>query len=405
MCLRPITVATGEQVSCRSCDACITRRRFDWVSRGMAEKAMSAQTLVFALTYNDETQENRDGAKMFRYTDVRRWLARLRRDIAFKTGQTSAVRFLIAGEQGDENQRVHWHAVLFSDVDLLTVGKWVNYKGEEVTDREKMISPYGKNKPKFRYSWSMWPHGFTVVQEPDEEGMSYALGYALKDQYAVDKSANDRRITKAENFSTGVFRMSKTPPVGAYFLEGLLCELGGNLDVLPALRVSVPELRGYWSPTGSMRKALIRGLRWLNDQSLEATGRPAAQWSSLIASCADNASDLEGLIDGEEDEDAESIGAEIERKSREYQRRLSDREIAERCGGALPCIECCRGLPEAALSAVGLRRGSYDEPEFVTFDGGAADFSERGSGLNSGCYLREAASRKRVFPSSAKDTA
>lgn len=394
MCLRPLTTEAGVQVSCRSCDECIGQRRFDWVSRAMAERAVSAQTMVLTLTYNEETQENRDGARFFRYADVRKLSHRIRSAIYHKTKKRAAFRFLVAGEQGDQFQRVHWHAVFFTDVDLLTLGQWVNYKGEQVTDPERIISPIG-DKPKFRLNWSLWPHGYTVAQLPDEGGLHYALSYALKDQFAVDKAGNDRRITRAENYGTGVFRMSKNPPIGGRYLDQLIAELAASGQVLPATKVQVPDLRGYWFPRGVLRKRLLEAMAEINDASVADTGKPCSQWSSLVASCADNPSDLEVLLHGQSEEDEASVEWDIGRKSREHQQRLVDREIAQRCGGKLPCVECCRAFSADQLGEFGLR---YSESgEFEALDGQPADFEARGSGLNRGCYLNDAASRRRVF--------
>lgn len=397
MCLRPIMVETGVEVSCRSCDACVAARRFDWVSRGMAEKATSAQTLVLCLTYDAETQENRDAAKFFRYADIRRFFARLRRSISYDLGQVGALRFLVAGEQGDQNQRVHWHCVLFSDVDLLALGEW-SHNGRPISGPEEIVSDMEIK----RVHWTMWPHGFVTVQVPDEGGMHYALSYALKDQFAVDKARNDKRVVKAENFSAGLFRMSKTPPIGGYFVEELIQRLAETYECLPKLNVNVPELSGYWYPRGVMREKLLDGMRWIKDTSKSETGRYPAQWSSLVASCADNESDLERLLDGEaQQEDEIGVEATNERRRGEYFERNQTARIVERCAGAIPCADCLETLDTVGLGRYGLRRKS--DGCIVGVGGQPPCFAARRDGINPDCALRGAASRRKVFKRSAKN--
>lgn len=406
MCLRPLTLDTGDQVSCRVCDACIAQRRFDWVSRGMAEKAVSAQTLVITLTYDEKTQENRDGARMFRYADVRRFFARLRRAIFYKYSENGSLRFLVAGEQGDQFQRVHWHAVLFSDFDLLSIGEWSNRRGEILTDPEHIVSGVGLADKAKRVHWDQWPHGIVCVQVPDESGLHYALSYALKDAFAVDKARADKRISKAENYATGVFRMSKRPPIGGRYIDLVLAELASTLEVLPSPRLTVPDLRGYWYPRGVLREKLLDGLRGIKDQSVSTLGRVPPQWSSLLASCADNPTDLERLLDGEvDDEEEPSIERSLEFSASEQRQERVDRQIARKCGGAIPCAECLATLDAACLDWLGLRFGQAGESFVVQADGSPPDFEKRGGGINSFCAVRDSKSRKRVFPQSANSEA
>ena len=60
-----------------------------------------------------------------------------------------------------------------------------------------------------RLTWSHWPWGLISVQVPDQGGMMYALKYALKDQFNVEKSRGTMREHKAEAWGSGFFRMSK----------------------------------------------------------------------------------------------------------------------------------------------------------------------------------------------------
>lgn len=409
MCTRPITMfneAKGEEVtvSCRTCDECVATRRRGWVARAMAEKALHPQTFAVTLTYHDETEFTRDGARFFRYDDVRLFLAGLRRQIAYHTQETAALRFIAAGEQGSRNGRCHWHVILYSDVDLLTIGEFSAPWGV-VTAESDIVAPPGKDMPR---NWSMWPHGFVQVQRPDAGGMHYALSYALKDQFSVAKSEGSNRISRAEQFATGVFRMSKSPPIGAGFIDAAIYDCYSGGYVLPKLQLQIPEWRGYWVPTGILRKRLLEGMRRVN-ASLEAQhGRSANQWRPLVLSLQENEGDLEALgVIPESDPDEEQIETKVKRAAKEAAAANTIREIVRTCGGSLPCLQCCRGLPDQELWSFGVRFKEAGSSVLEAFTvAGQAKLNEQGyrnksNGINRACQLRDTASRKRAFPRSA----
>lgn len=342
MCQNPSTNPnTGDTFACRNCDACISQRRFDWVSRAMAEKHTSAQTICLTLTYDNSTQENREGAMMFRYSDVQAFFKRLRDHIKTKTGKTGSLRYIVAGEQGDRHGRCHWHIVLFSQVDLLELGEISTPYSN--TPPEKIVT--GPGERPIRLHWSIWGRGFVTFQQPDEGGIHYALTYALKDQFAGDKARGTNREAKSETFATGLFRMSKFPPIGQAYLDQRLSALRAMGAVLPSTKIRVPGLRGYWRPSGMLRKYLLTNLRDINHQVKEATGRNAPQWSSLVAACKNSDKDLEALH-GEEIEDdelADTIQRNAARK-REDQQVARDGYVRRRCGSTAPCNGCLSAI-------------------------------------------------------------
>lgn len=375
MCSTPLTTPEGREAACRRCDECLAARRNEWVSRAMAEKATSGEALVLCLTYGNDTPERRDGAAMFRYADVRRFLAGVRRKVFYHTGETGAVRFLAAGEQGSRDGRCHWHIVLFADVDLIALGEWKAPWGV-VTGRENIVSPNGRDD-KYRRSWSLWPHGFVTVQEPDEGGMAYALVYALKDQFAADRAKGTKRETKGESYATGVFRMSKLPPIGWPFLERLLADLAAKESVLPRVQLTVPERSGVWIPRGLLRKRLLAGLREINDLVRETRGRDCRQWSSLLASCAESETDME-VLDGDlgaEKAQADEAAERVEFDGRWRSDEAERRRIVRRCGSTLPCNACLDGLwAEGRCEAEGVEALVDDET------GGFAGYAVAGGG-------------------------
>lgn len=306
---------TGELMTfaCRRCDECIATRRHNWVARAMAEKTDHEYSYVIALTYSDETQAGRDGARMFCYADVSAFLKRLRAAARYEAkiqlwSVVPQVRFLCAGEQGSRNGRCHWHLILYSNVDLTLVGKF-RRSGVLVTHRRDMISV---GKQKRRLNWSLWPYGFMTMQEPDQGGMNYVLSYCLKDQFIYEKSKDTMRVAKSENFATGLFRMSKRPSIGENWLMLKMESLLEKGAVPPSLNLRVPGFHGFWQPSGSFRKKLLWCLVALNKRILWATGANAPQWASLLASCSENLADME-ILNGPQEEEIDRLGIRLAR--------------------------------------------------------------------------------------------
>lgn len=402
MCSRP-QEKDGNTFACRTCDDCIATRRSNWISRAMAEKTDHKHALCVALSYDDETEENRDAARMFAYADVRAFMARLRSYLR-RRKLPSSIRFLCAGEQGDRFGRCHWHLILYSDADLTKVGIF-KLRGRVVTsDNEKDF--YTEGKRKRRLHWDQWGKGFVTMQKPDQGGMHYVLSYCLKDQFTEQKSRDTMREAKSENFATGLFRMSKRPAIGERFVVRKMVALDASGSVLPSLKITIPETSGFWVPNGTLRKLPLVMLTGINQRVRWATGADAPQWSSLQASLKDMQSDLE-LMNGEETQnpdDYESDEAIFARRSRETAERQRRGEMAFRCGGAYPCTECLHDLPETTITSLGLERlwpedGGEWQYRPLAGEKTLRDLQrERGKGINPYCGQRGTKAARLTFP-------
>lgn len=240
--------------------------------------------LVVALTYNEETEHSRRSARIFDYRDIQELMWSVRRQVKYHLKRAGVVSFIAAGEMGERLGRCHWHLCLFSEVDLLQLGKWSASFGP-VSDRREIITPPGA-KPRRRV-WSLWKHGYVTVQEPDYGGFRYALAYALKDQFNVRKAAGTAREARAEVFSAGHLMMSKQPMIGARWVDSYLAELAEGGIVPPNLQLSVNGLdRPYW-PTGLLAERLLRGFALINAEHVARHGVNCAGWSTLLHECRD----------------------------------------------------------------------------------------------------------------------
>ncbi|AXH76137.1 MAG: replication initiator protein [Microviridae sp.] len=182
MCVTPrfLTLESGMtvEVACRNCWQCCENKINDWVGRCIAEEQDAVHTTVYTLTYGGDDKvtgvPTELGASILIYSDVQKWLKRLR-------FAGYPLRFLLCGENGSLKGRVHWHVICF----------WQ----DKVPDYKNGIRNF--NDP-------FWHHGFTMAEdlyEPKEKAIRYVCKY----------------LQKSEGNSS-FLRMSKKPPLGdGYF--------------------------------------------------------------------------------------------------------------------------------------------------------------------------------------------
>jgi len=314
----------------------------------MMEKAVTPFTMAVTLTYGSDTQEQHDAAKVFHYRHISSFLKLLRKRAFDLTGQNGQIRFIACGELGSKKGRCHWHLVLFSQVNLTKLGEFKQFPSGQVVAEEAEIISVDRKR---RLHWDAWPYGFVVIQEPDQDGIEYALKYAVKDQFGMEKSKATMRETKAEAYAAGYFRASRNPPIGQPFLDKKLAEWLQELVLPVSLQVNVPEYRGYWYPVGALRKRLLSGLHFINESCKVKRGKQAPQARALRATLVDNENDLErfehGTNDKEEPEDDFEQNRRIKRADAiEAIKREEGRRIRASCAGLAVCEACAANLPE-----------------------------------------------------------
>lgn len=87
-------------VPCRRCAACIQNRRNDWARRLVAESKLPGQHVFLTLTYAEEPDT-------FRKDHIQEYLQKIRKHYGKK------IRYFFVGELGEQNGRIHYHALLF----------------------------------------------------------------------------------------------------------------------------------------------------------------------------------------------------------------------------------------------------------------------------------------------------
>jgi len=155
----PLRLAEGKsfQVPCGRCIGCRLDRSRDWAVRCMHEAQLYGVNNCFVtLTYEDEHLPANYSV------DVRvhqLFMKRLRESVATK------LRFFACGEYGDDNQRPHYHYLLF------------NYRPNDL----KLHST--KNGVKLYTSThiqKIWPYGFSTVGNLTYQTAAYCARYTMK---------------------------------------------------------------------------------------------------------------------------------------------------------------------------------------------------------------------------------
>lgn len=180
MCEDGIKLETGAVVACRKCNQCQQAKILGWVGRCCAEAQHATGVSSLTLTYDDATAGQSRGVFLF-YSDVQRLFKRLRR-------AGYPLRYVVAGEYGEQKARAHWHCLIF-------------WQGK-IPD----LPPMDEEKQ----HWSFWntggrspkPMGFVYHQRPDGAGMHYVVKYLQKQQ--------GQRVAE--------FRQSRKPAIGSRYL-------------------------------------------------------------------------------------------------------------------------------------------------------------------------------------------
>lgn len=343
MCDRPISLDTGVKVSCRTCDACLSTKMQHWVARCMAEASQFKYVYALTLTYSERTERSRRGARSFRYSDVSDFNKRLARQTEFHNG-ARAPRFVVTGENGDKKGRVHWHMLVFHDFDITQLGEWFKY-GKKWNGARK-----GRRN---RLDWSLWPHGFVEIQEPNDNGVAYVLKYAFKDQFTNKRAKGTNREGKAVEVSTGLFRMSKGYGRGEAIGEPWLHEKVDKMLAAGQFPVSfdfkVPNYWGYWHVNGVQRRNLLDKLK----KYVASLDYRPPQFSALLSKMTDRERlEFEDGQEAIEEQDAEHRARDREFAFKESTQRGEFRRIAKvrkSCGNKTPCSACCARLDRRAF--------------------------------------------------------
>lgn len=178
------------ELPCGRCIGCRIQRTQHWAMRCMHEAKMHDANSFITLTYGENCEPS------LNYRHFQDFMRSLRR--------TTPVRFFAAGEYGSENQRPHWHALIFGKA----FDRWHQVSNQAWASRELA---------------DLWPHGHSSTGDVTQQSAGYVASYCVK---KITGPMADQHYTRV-NITTGeiiklapeMARMSLKPGIGETYLR------------------------------------------------------------------------------------------------------------------------------------------------------------------------------------------
>lgn len=170
---------------CGKCEGCRKSRAREWALRCKLESSGHQSTAFLTLTYNDEHLPHTLSKQ--HYAD---FIRQLRKQHAKRHQTTGLIRHFGSGEYGEQNQRPHYHALIF---------------GLHISERDLVEQA--------------WNKGFTTVEEVTDARIAYCAGYTSKKLAYRDRVHGSAII----DYETGEYlgkwqspflQMSRNPGIG-----------------------------------------------------------------------------------------------------------------------------------------------------------------------------------------------
>lgn len=199
-------LAADIKVACGECIGCKMEKARTWAIRCMHEASLHQDNSFVTLTYNDENMPDRASLD---YSEFQLFMKRLRKRFSGKK-----IRFYMAGEYGEENDRPHYHVILFG----LRFPDLVLHKE---SSRSKLYTS--------KILDGLWAKGFCTVGDVTFESAQYVARYILKKQNGK-RGELDYQVTDIETGEVcykekEMCQMSRKPGIGREFYEKYKSEI------------------------------------------------------------------------------------------------------------------------------------------------------------------------------------
>lgn len=221
-------------VPCGWCQACLHRRRREWVIRASHEARYHDKKCALCLTYSDEHLPS--NGSLSRKDHV--WFMRRLRD---KLGVSPM--YLGCGEYGEKLGRPHFHYVLF---------------GHDFVDREYLRQSASDVEVFTSASLSsVWTKGEATVQDYEDSAAGYVAGYVFKKlaPYLRDNRDADTGLKPYQRFSLDgsivdlvpEFQMaSQRPVIGRKWFDEFNQDLDKGYLTWQGTKMPIPRLYLRW---------------------------------------------------------------------------------------------------------------------------------------------------------------
>lgn len=207
-------IMQGKAFPCGKCLPCLGNRRRIWKHRLLLELTQHGDASFVTLTYSDENlpllnTRTLNGSPIALPTllpeDLRNWLKRFRKAI-----EPSRIRFYACGEYGGENQRPHYHAIIFG---YPTCRRGRTLRRPETRER----ALWAECCPSCALVGDTWGKGDIDLGMVEADSCGYVAGYIEK---KLTRRDDVTLLGREPEFS----RMSNRPGIGFDALHELASE-------------------------------------------------------------------------------------------------------------------------------------------------------------------------------------
>lgn len=203
-CYKPWTHHQGgatRQLSCGQCIGCRLEKSRQWAVRCVHEAQLYQDNCYITLTYDDH---NIPADNSLEHRDFQLFMKRLRKKFSDKT-----IRYYMAGEYGEKNQRPHFHAALFNHDFNDKIHLKQNAQGNIL-----YTSPTLEK---------IWTKGFSSIGALTFESAAYIARYIMKKitgeqkqkHYEITQEKTGKIINKKQEYNN----MSRRPGIGQNWLK------------------------------------------------------------------------------------------------------------------------------------------------------------------------------------------
>lgn len=226
-------------VPCGQCTACRISRSRTWATRCVHESTFYKKNSFITLTYNDENLPNDQSLCP---DDARNFIRRLRDKIG------KEFKYFLCGEYGDENQRPHYHAIIFGHDFGLSNYKTAESNLSVVDKRPKLHEEFHDSEALVSDELSdLWKLGLSSVGELTFDSCAYVA------QYATKKINGSQASTHYNGRTPEFMRCSKRETIGKRYalkyaneiIRDGKCMVDGNETPIPQYYLKLYEKMGY----------------------------------------------------------------------------------------------------------------------------------------------------------------
>lgn len=182
------------KIPCQQCINCKIEKSRQWAMRCTHEAQLHEQNMFLTLTYDDDNLPS-DGSLV--PTDLQLFHKRLHNRLLRRSA--TGIRYYACGEYGDDNNRPHYHSLIFS-YSFPNQTKFKTTKTGETLYTAPDLD-------------ELWPYGLAVIGAVTFESAQYVAGYINKK--ITGPKAEDHYQGRIPEYSV----MSRRPGIGLNWLK------------------------------------------------------------------------------------------------------------------------------------------------------------------------------------------